>query len=981
MEIGPGQSLGALMRAAGCPPERWSTIVSTLPAAGDGRADDAVLTDCLARLWLVGADLDWPTLYDRQPGARPEDPATVPNRVPLPTYAFQRQEHWIDTPMRPALYTGGTAGGGSGETTLETVADLPKLPEEQWLHLPVWRQTAAPAAVDLPESWLVFSRDGVADRVVERLRGSGAAVTVVRPGEACAEGDYAIRPGNLDDTRQLLRDLRVAGGVPSRVVHLWALGSCDPVVDGLHTLVALARAAGEVGVEDWALDVVTAGAQQVLPGDATDPLAATLTGPALVIPVEYPSVTARLIDLDAQPTPKTVAALTAELARPAADRIVALRHGRRWVCGFETMPEEALPSAAPALAAGSASAPVLADQASGILRESGVYLITGGLGGIALGMAERLAAECHAKLVLFGRTGLPPREQWSAIVSGGQRTDEPTRERVRKVQALLDLGADVEIVVGDLGHPEDVRRAVTTAIDRFGALHGVLHAAGLPGMGLMQFKEPGELDTVLAPKVAGTLALAEALHFGEPDEIPLDFLVLFSSITSATGGGPGQVDYCSANAFLDAFAAQQSAAGLPVVSVDWGEWLWNAWSAGLDGYAEGLRSFLEENRTRIGIGFDEGWRCLLRALACGEPRVVVSTQDFGSLVRLSAEFTLDAVAATAALDGGALHPRPELMTPFQEPEGATEETIARMWRESLRLDERRRLDNFFELGGNSLLGVTIVTALRKEFGLDDLPPHTLYEAPTVAALAEVVDKARSGAPIPMPGRRRRRPGPAAPFRRPHRGRPQALAAEPAWFCQTDKKSERDVSCAESPGGSATSVTCPPSAPTVDAMTETMICRGPDEGGVFIDGPVALGHRRLAVIDIEGGKQPMTAEGLAPVAHHLQRRGLQLPGAARRAGGQGPHASAPPATPRSCCTPTWSGAAPSSTASPACTPSRSGTAAPASCCWSATAWASSRCTTRRRPTASCSAPSPRPSWPPVWSTRPSTWTACARSSPR
>ncbi|MEY9888976.1 acyl transferase domain-containing protein/acyl carrier protein [Catenulispora sp. MAP5-51] len=734
VEIGPGQSLGALVRAAGCPPERWSTIVSTLPAAGDGRADDAVLTDCLARLWLVGADLDWATMNDRQPGARPEDPATVPNRVPLPTYAFQRQVHWIDAPMRPAVYmggvTGGAAGGGvggvGGETTLETVADLPKLPEEQWLHLPVWRQTAAPAAVELPESWLVFSRDGVAERVVERLRGSGAAVTVVRPGEAYADGDYAIRPGNLDDTLRLLRDLRANGGVPSRVVHLWALGSSDPVVDGLHTLVTLARAAGEVGIDDWSLDVVTAGAQQVLPGDATDPLAATLTGPALVIPVEYPSVTARLIDLDARPTAKTVAALTAELARPAADRIVALRHGRRWICGFESMPAE----------------PQSQDAVT--LRESGVYLITGGLGGIALAMAERLAAECRAKLVLFGRTGLPPREQWSDVA------DEPTRERVRKVQALLDLGAEVEIVVGDLGRPEDVRRAVDTAVDRFGALHGVLHAAGLPGMGLMQFKEPEQLDTVLAPKVAGTLALAEALRFGEADEIELDFLVLFSSITSATGGGPGQVDYCSANAFLDAFAAQQSAAGRPVVAVDWGEWLWNAWSAGLDGYAEALRSFLEENRTRIGIGFDEGWRCLRRALAAGEPRVVVSTQDFGSLVRLSSQFTLDAVAATAALDGGTPHPRPELMTPFQEPDGATEETIARMWRESLRLDQVGVLDNFFELGGNSLLGVTIVTALRKEFGLDDLPPHTLYEAPTVAALAEVVDKARSGAPVPMP---------------------------------------------------------------------------------------------------------------------------------------------------------------------------------------------------------------------------------------
>jgi hypothetical protein len=263
----------------------------------------------------------------------------------------------------------------------------------------------------------------------------------------------------------------------------------------------------------------------------------------------------------------------------------------------------------------------------------------------------------------------------------------------------------------------------------------------------MQFKQPAELDEVLAPKVAGTLALAEALRFGQESEIPLDFMALFSSITSATGGGPGQADYCSANAFLDGFAARQAAEGRPVVAVGWGEWLWNGWSAGLDGYAEALRSFLEENRARIGIGFDEGWRCLLRALACGEPRVVVSTQDFGALVRLSSHFTLDAVAAVSAQDDGNRHPRPELMTPFQEPDGATEETVARIWRDALRLERVGVQDNFFELGGNSLLGVTIVTTLRKEFGLSELPPHALYEAPTVAALAEMVDKAASGAPV------------------------------------------------------------------------------------------------------------------------------------------------------------------------------------------------------------------------------------------
>jgi NAD(P)-dependent dehydrogenase (short-subunit alcohol dehydrogenase family) len=333
-------------------------------------------------------------------------------------------------------------------------------------------------------------------------------------------------------------------------------------------------------------------------------------------------------------------------------------------------------------------------------------------------------------------------------VAGGPQAadiDARTRDRVAKVTALLDLGAEVEIVVGDVSDPRDVKRACRTARQRFGALHGVLHVAGVPGSGLMQFKPPQELAAELAAKVAGTLALGEALRIGQPGETELDFLVLFSSITSTTGGGPGQVGYCAANAFLDAYARRFGSAGRKVVSVDWGEWTWNAWDDGLTGYAGALQDFFRANRARIGIDFDAGWRSLLRVLACDEPHVVVSTQDFPTMVRYSTQFTVAAVTDDALADGGGTrHPRPDLVTPYQEPSGPTEEKIASVWSEALHLEQVGAADSFFDLGGNSLLGVSIVAALRAAFSLTELPPHILYEAPTVAALGAVIDAAAAG---------------------------------------------------------------------------------------------------------------------------------------------------------------------------------------------------------------------------------------------
>ncbi|HEU5271639.1 MAG TPA: SDR family oxidoreductase [Jatrophihabitans sp.] len=741
LEVGPGQSLGALLRTAGASPQQWPLILAALPGGSDSRPDDAALTDSLARLWLLGVELNWPAYHGRGSGSA-IDPAELPGRVPLPSYPFQRQRYWIEGGRptgRPATDLAGVLELPEGEVTLEHIAALPTLPPEQWLYLPVWRQAATPVVdAQQPAHWLVYTQDGVAEQVLSGLRPviDGAGLVLVRPGEAFAatEDGFTIRPGSLPDTVALLRELRATGVELDRVLHLWALEPAPDetiVTAGLHTLVALARAAGEFGMDAWSLDVVVSGSQQVLDDDVAHPTAATLLGPVRVIPLEYPSISTRLVDLDPAPGTKALTALLSELRGPRADSLVALRHGRRWLPEYEQLP----------------AAEVASDELPGaeLLRQGGVYLITGGLGGIALGLAERMARDCKAKLVLLARTGLPERDRWDQLLATPDALSERDRERIGKVRTLLELGAEVEIVTGDVSDPEDVRRAYETALERFGGLHGVLHAAGVPAIGLMQFKQPAELDQVLAPKVAGTLALLDALRVGKPEEHPLDFLVIFSSITSITGGGPGQVDYCAANAYCDSIAAQLATEGRRVLAVDWGEWAWNAWEEGLAGYTEELQEFFRANRARIGIDFERGWHSLLRALATGESRVVVNTLDFGLMARHASKFNLASVTGQGgAEDAEGRHPRPELVTPYQEPAGEIELAVAEIWCDALRLERLGVLDNYFELGGNSLLGVSIVAALRKQFISVELAPHVLYEAPTVAALGELISGQLSG---------------------------------------------------------------------------------------------------------------------------------------------------------------------------------------------------------------------------------------------
>ena len=706
VEIGPGKSLGAMVRShPDCDRTRWPLILGTMPAAVDTETGDRTLAGCLAEMWLTGVDINWET-YHRG------DQTWSPGRVPVPCYPFQRQEFWFtkeslpDVPV-PDYYGGDTRTGTSGEPDKEQLLSeyetLPLLPEGQWLNVNVWRERAPrPAMADPGQEWVVFTDDGPADAIagplVAELSSAGRSITVVRPGPAYAAADdgYHIRPGNIEDTIDLFTALKRAGHIPDRVVHLWTLSDAPieaTIHRGMHTLVALARAAHEIGFGDWKVDVVTSGTFQVLGDEPIVPARSTVHGPCTILPVEYAGAAIRVVDLVADAAVPSEQVL-AELRADPANQIVALRNGRRWAPDFEILER-------------GEGAPESPDPAAVPMRDGGVYLITGGLGGIGLGLAERMADDYHARLVLLGRTPVPPRDRWDAILADPTAKAE-VRRRIESLLGLEAKGVEVEIVAGNVANVEDVRRAVDRAYERFGALHGILHAAGVPGMGMMQFKTVDDMERVLAPKVAGTLAIAEAIG-----DRPLDFLVLFSSVASWTGA-LGQADYSSANSFLDAFARSGALPQAKVFSVGWGEWTWNGWAEGLDGYEPVLREFYIHHREVFGIDFDAGWRALQHILAGDLRYVVVNTQDFATSVAGSRSYTIQDIQAGARKGRGETrHPRPDLSTPYVAPSTEAEIAIAEIWGDWLGIDQVGIMDNFFDLGGNSLIGVGVVDAVRR----------------------------------------------------------------------------------------------------------------------------------------------------------------------------------------------------------------------------------------------------------------------------
>jgi malonyl CoA-acyl carrier protein transacylase len=179
-------------------------------------------------------------------------------------------------------------------------------------------------------------------------------------------------------------------------------------------------------------------------------------------------------------------------------------------------------------------------------RTDGTYLITGGLGGFSLAVAQWLVKNGAKHLVLMGRSGAASPAAKEAV-----KTLESAGARVIVAQADVSKADQVAGVLADIGHSMP-------------PLRGVIHAALVLDDGVLLQQNRERFFKVMAPKVIG----AWNLHT-QTLNTPLDFFINFSSFTSIVGN-PGQGNYVAASVFLDALAHHRRAMGLPALTVNWG---------------------------------------------------------------------------------------------------------------------------------------------------------------------------------------------------------------------------------------------------------------------------------------------------------------------------------------------------------------------------------------------------------------------------
>jgi len=739
----PAVALLATWCRGGVPAGAVADRLTAARAQDDSIADGSELSlptwtdlcSILAWLYAQGTRVDWNALYR----------GLETRRVLLPTYPFERQRCWVDLPNSnaPMVRTGEdspAAFAPHAATSMATGAHtsqvaLPQRSGIAAIYWPTWvaRRALPPASLQPVEhdlastTCLVFTEGTLLGRqIIDSLRESGRQVIEVRRGREYAKASDRLFEIDPDHAADYLQVLQHTTGSQLEVIHLWSgereqaaaasLADLDAhLAAGARSLYHLARAWSKLtGRTSFTLRAVTRGATNAT-SSTTEllPERAAAIGMLTSLGQEDPAIITQSIDLSAVGLDAEVIAqeLASELLRAPLERELVLT-----ASGWQIPQMEPVDL-------------VAADRRRVTLRNGGVYLVTGGLGGLGRELCRWLAERHSARLVITGRTPLPAEAEWSAWLDAHANVD-PTSERIRAIKALRASGASVTYVAVDVTDLQAMSELVREIRREHGQLHGVFHTAGVLHDGLLARKKRQLVDEVMRPKIVGAWVLDHVTR-GEG----LDLLVLFSSVATWSGS-PGQCEYVAANRYLDIFAAWRQAQGRPTLAIDWGLW-------GETGMGAHLTERTRDADVLRPMATADALRQMERALALDTPQLIIA--GFGS----NWERPIPAASPTAASE-----PKFESTSPTFETVPTREEILALLLGTLSRLLEipPERLSpatGFADQGMDSILMIRfsreLEAALRRSVGFELLQRHDTPQA-LAAYLADEMAGTASLAP-------------------------------------------------------------------------------------------------------------------------------------------------------------------------------------------------------------------------------------------
>lgn len=629
----------------------------------------------LANLYVKGALIKWEDVYRNQPGCK----------ISLPTYAFAPKRCWFLDDYQEARTRG-----------------IP-------MYKFQWKEKVLPEQMeqDLPKNvLLVMDGKGYGHKMAAQLEKMNISFVKVTIGTAFSEVsrmEYTVGTDRaswdalwnaLDDTADF-----------DTIVHLAALNDDKEILEditgfdeyqkrGMYSLFHLTRSLlAHRSTAKSKLILLARTIYKVLPSDSQlNPGAAAYLGLGKVIPEEYPIFQCRAFDIDGK---TDMAALVKDFSSNEPDYLTAYRDNKRYVQELHELEE------------------IKQANKSWELQKEGVYVITGGTGDLGLEVAGALAKKEKVKIALVNRNGLPPCNTWDELVNG--KGNEKIKEKINRIREIESSGCTVQSYSADISNEAEVEGLCKNITSDLGPIRGLFHCAGIPGDGFLVKKNLAEFESVLKPKVQGTLLLRKYTK-----NSPLDFFVLFSSINTLMGI-PGQSAYTSANCFLDAFAEYNRAHLKTTIAIDWAGWK-NLGMTKLHPMNDrGIFKLLDAR---------QGIEALEAVIAANITGAVVGDLNPGGAVggkslqhiRFALEPKLQDLLSKGAPQDlekpvRAKKKSSRVILSGKEDNDYTEIEIkiAQIWKEVLGVEEVATFDNFFDIGGDSIMINRMFELFQGEF--------------------------------------------------------------------------------------------------------------------------------------------------------------------------------------------------------------------------------------------------------------------------
>jgi 3-oxoacyl-(acyl-carrier-protein) synthase/short-subunit dehydrogenase len=363
------------------------------------------------------------------------------------------------------------------------------------------------------------------------------------------------------------------------------------------------------------------------------------------------------------------------------------------------------------------------------IKDEGVYVVTGGLGGVGLVIAQQLAKmNGNVKIALLNRSGVPKEIR--------TEKDERTIKAIDGFFEITGKTDSLEIISVDISDTESLNREISRLRDKYGKINGVVHCAGVSGKGFLLKKTWGDFEDVLRAKVYGTWIMDKVT---ENDD--LDFFIMCSSLSSIFSSS-GQSDYSAANSYIDSFAEKRSKRNKNTLAINWTGWKETGMAVDYKvNQAESLFKFIDNSR---------GQEAFEYVLGCSQSRIIVGELNY-EMIQKSRVFLDDLITFSNSIENKLrqyqnVHDSEDEQSDVKinvvgKSNGditPTEYQVARAVARTLKFEEVNIYDKFFEMGGDSLLAASFKKELDKLFpGVVDITDVFTYVS--VYEMAKYID--------------------------------------------------------------------------------------------------------------------------------------------------------------------------------------------------------------------------------------------------